>query len=158
MAQCKRHPKVETNLYCGKCGDPICPKCMVETPVGARCPSCARMTRLPVFEVSGKYYLRAIGTGVGAAIIIGLVWAFIRSIVFFGFFGFLIGGAVGYGIAEVISLATNRKRSTGLAIIAGISVVVSYIISIILPWGRPFFFTDIVAVIIGIVVAVTRAR
>ena len=158
MAQCKRHSKIETNLYCGKCGDPICPKCMVETPVGARCPSCARMSRLPVFQVSGKYILRAIGAGVGSAALIGLTWAIIRNIVFFGFFGFLVGAAVGYGIGEVISLAANRKRSAGLAIIAGISVVISYIISIIVPWGRPFFLTDIIALIIGIVVSVMRAR
>ena len=76
----------------------------------------------------------------------------------FGFFSFLVGAEVGYGIGEVISLAANRKRSAGLAIIAGISVVISYIISIIVPWGRPFFLTDIIALIIGIVVSVMRAR
>lgn len=131
---------------------------MVQTPVGARCPSCARLSRIPVYQVSGKYYLRAVGVAAGLAIAIGLVWGIIRIVAFFGFFSFLIGGAAGYGIGEGISLAANRKRGTTLAIISGIAVVISYLISIIVPWGRPFFFTDIIAVIIGVVVSVTRVR
>jgi hypothetical protein len=86
------------------------------------------------------------------------IWAFIRTVVFFGFFSFLIGAAVGYGVGEGISLASNRKRGTSLSIIAGIAVVVSYVISIVVPWGRPFFYFDIITIVIGVVVAVTRLR
>lgn len=149
---------METNLSCVRCEDPICPKCMVQTPVGARCPSCAGMSRLPTYNVSGKYYLRAVGAAIGLAVGIGVVWAFIRDIPFFGFFSFLIGAAVGYGIAEGVGLVANRKRGTGLAIIAGLAVAVSYLVSIFVPWGRPFFFSDLIAVIIGIVVSVICIR
>ena len=56
--KCAAHPDIETNLRCGKCGTPVCPKCMVPGPVGVRCPQCARATKLPTFKVSGRYYLR----------------------------------------------------------------------------------------------------
>jgi membrane associated rhomboid family serine protease len=42
MATCYRHPSRETGVACSNCGRPICPDCMTATPVGMRCPECAR--------------------------------------------------------------------------------------------------------------------
>ena len=42
MATCYRHPNRETGVACSNCGRPICPDCMTPTPVGMRCPECAR--------------------------------------------------------------------------------------------------------------------
>ena len=42
MATCYRHPDRETGVACSNCGRPICPDCMTTTPVGMRCPECAR--------------------------------------------------------------------------------------------------------------------
>jgi membrane associated rhomboid family serine protease len=42
MATCYRHPGRETGVSCSNCGRPICPDCMTPTPVGMRCPECAR--------------------------------------------------------------------------------------------------------------------
>ncbi len=42
MAVCYRHPNRETGVSCSSCGRPICPECMTPTPVGMRCPECAR--------------------------------------------------------------------------------------------------------------------
>ncbi len=42
MATCYRHPGRETSVSCSNCGKPICPDCMTTTPVGMRCPDCAR--------------------------------------------------------------------------------------------------------------------
>lgn len=39
---CYRHPKRETGVSCSSCGRPICHDCMTSTPVGMRCPECAR--------------------------------------------------------------------------------------------------------------------
>jgi membrane associated rhomboid family serine protease len=47
MAVCYRHPGRETGVSCSSCGRPICPDCMTSTPVGMRCPDCARQ-RTPV--------------------------------------------------------------------------------------------------------------
>ncbi len=42
MPVCYRHPNRETGVSCSSCGRPICPDCMTPTPVGMRCPECAR--------------------------------------------------------------------------------------------------------------------
>ncbi len=42
METCYRHPDRETGVACSNCGRPICPDCMTPTPVGMRCPECAR--------------------------------------------------------------------------------------------------------------------
>ena len=69
--KCAAHPEIETSLKCGKCGTPICPKCMVQTPVGARCPKCANLRKLPTFRVSGGHYLKGAGTALGMAVVTG---------------------------------------------------------------------------------------
>jgi len=42
MTTCYRHSGRETNVSCSNCERPICPDCMTSTPVGMRCPECAR--------------------------------------------------------------------------------------------------------------------
>jgi len=39
---CYRHPNRVTGVSCSSCGRPICPDCMTPTPVGMRCPECAK--------------------------------------------------------------------------------------------------------------------
>ncbi len=156
--RCAFHPNVETNLRCGKCGKPICPKCLVQTLVGARCPDCAKLYKPPTYQVSTKYYLRAVGTGLGMAIICGIVWAVVGGVVRFPFLNLILAAGAGYAIGEVISRSVNRKRGTGLAIIAGSALVVSYLVSMFLPWGLRFGLFDLLAIAIGIFVAVTRLR
>ncbi|RYG85913.1 zinc-ribbon domain-containing protein, partial [bacterium] len=40
--RCYRHPKVATNLSCGRCERPVCTRCAINGPAGIRCPECAR--------------------------------------------------------------------------------------------------------------------
>src|SRR3712207_2907292 len=42
METCYRHPSRETGVSCSSCGRPICTDCMTPTPVGMRCPECAK--------------------------------------------------------------------------------------------------------------------
>ena len=163
--RCATHPDVETNLRCGKCGKPICPKCLVQTPVGARCPECAGLYKLPTFHVTTQYYLRAIGAGLGMAIGCGIIWGLVMGLVSFFYLNLLLASGVGYAIGEVISLSVNRKRGTRLAIVAGIAVVISYLVNTFSPWGPPFIPINIirlvfnlVALALGIFIAVTRLR
>ena len=160
--RCATHPDVETGLSCGKCGKPICPRCMVQTPVGARCSDCARPVKVPTFSVSTPYYLRAVGAGLGMAIVCGAAWWAIDEIIPFFSFNILLAYAAGYAISEVISRVVNRKRGTILAIIAGIALVISYSITLILEGGFPSglfsILYDLLALALGIYVAVTRLR
>lgn len=156
--KCATHPNVETNLCCGKCGKPICPKCMVQTPVGARCRECAGVHRLPTYRVSSTYYMRAIGAAIGIAAVTGVIWGFVEAIIPFIYLNWIFGGVVGYACAEVIGLAVNRKRGTGLAVIAGGATVLAYLVAIFVPWGFRFTYFDLIAVGIGIFAAVGRIR
>ena len=156
--KCATHSQVETNLRCSKCGKPICPKCMVQTPVGARCPDCARLSKLPTYQVSAQHYLKAIGTGLGMAVVCGIAWGSVMGVVPFFLLNLVLAAGVGYAIGNVISLSVNHKRGPGLATIAGIAVAISYLVSILLPWGFGFRFLDLLAIALGIFVAVTRLR
>ena len=134
--RCATHPKVETNLRCGKCDKPICPQCMVQTPVGARCPDCAQLYKLPTYRVSTRHYLKAIGVGLGMAIVCGIVWGVVIGLVPFRFIflNFLLAAGVGFAVGEVTSRSVNRKRGKGLATIAGIAVTIGYMVSIFSLW------------------------
>ncbi len=134
--RCATHPSVETNLRCGKCGKPICPKCMVQTPVGARCPECARLKKAPTFRVSGQYYLRAAGTALGLAVVIGLVWGIIETYLPFYFFSLIAAMGIGWVIGEAISRSVNRKRGGWLAAIGGTAVVLCYGVSYLVDYLR----------------------
>ena len=39
---CYRHPDRSTYLSCSDCGNPICADCSIDSPVGQKCPDCAR--------------------------------------------------------------------------------------------------------------------
>lgn len=164
--RCATHPDVETNLRCGKCGKPICPKCMVQTPVGARCPECARLYTFPTFRVFGRHYLRAIGTALGMAIGIGVAWAFVENLLPFYLFSLLVAIGVGWAIGEVVSLAVNHKRGRWLAVIGGAAVVLSYAVSYLVDYAMSGFFIinigrivfTLAALAVGIYFAVNRLR
>ena len=158
--KCATHPDVETNLACSKCGKPICPRCLVQTPVGARCRDCARSDKLPTFTVQPVHYVKAIGAMLGTAIACGFIWAIIP----FTAFNIMLAAVIGYAIADLVSRSVNRKRGPVLAIIASCGVVVSYAITVILPFGHffpgfgPGFLYDFLAIIVGIIVAVNRLK
>ena len=160
--RCAAHPEVETNLKCGKCGKPICPRCMVQTPVGARCPDCARLYKLPTYRVPARYYLRATGAALGMAAVCGIVWGVINGLVPFFYLNLVLAAGAGYAIGEVVSLSVNRKRSRGLAAMAGAAVVISYLVNIfsfgVIPFSPFRIIIDLIALGIGIYVAVNRLR
>jgi hypothetical protein len=164
--RCATHPDVETNLRCGKCGKPICPRCLVQTPVGARCQACARLYTLPTFRVSGRYYLKAAAAGLGLAAAFGVAWGFIEDFLPSYLFGLLAAVGIGWAIGEVVSRVTNRKRSRGLAVIAGGAVVLCYGLSFLVDYfvaGFIFFsayrllFT-LLSLVLGGYFAVNRVR
>lgn len=133
MAQatyCKRHKDVETSVSCGRCDDPICPSCMVHAPVGVRCLDCARTRPLPTFDVTAPFLLRAVGAGVavsllGAAVTVGVIWFFPLPYPL-SFLPAILIAALGYGIGEAISLATNRKRGIRLKLVSGLCMLIGF--------------------------------
>jgi hypothetical protein len=157
---CARHPSVETGLTCGRCGTPICPKCMVMTDVGGRCPDCAPRRRLPQFEVKPLYLLRGIGAAIAAGAALGSFWGLALP-GDYGFFTVILGAGVGYGVGESVSLATNRKLAPMLQVTAAFGVLLAFVIRNIF-WTSAVLVVDdlfgFIALVIGIIVAMGRLR
>jgi hypothetical protein len=110
--RCARHPGTETVLRCGRCETPICPRCMIHTPVGARCPTCARVKRF-AFVLKPAELARVIAFG----ILVGAGGTVV--VTFVPFLGPLIGFAiVGFGVGQAVLVGANRKRARELAPIA----------------------------------------
>ncbi len=126
---CARHPNVETYLRCGKCGTPICPRCLVQTPVGARCPDCANLSRLPTFNVTPEFFARGmVAAGVSGGVI-GVLWAILTDgRLGFSLFAILMGFGIGWAISEAVSFAANRKRGLGLQVCAVLGVLLAYLV------------------------------
>ena len=123
--ECATHPGVETELGCSRCGKPICPRCMVQTPVGARCRECANVRRIPTYNIKTGTYVRAVAAGLAAALVLGLVWWMFNILTYF-FFGVLVGLAVGAGVGEAVARATNRRAGPPLQVIAVGAVVLTF--------------------------------
>jgi len=120
--------------------------------------------KLPTFRVSTNHYLKAVGVGLGMALACGLAWGFLGNLSPF-YLSLLLAPGAGYAIGEVISRSVNRKRGTGLAVVAGTALVISYLISLPLLGGFPFapfhvlyLLIDLLALALGILIAVNRLR
>ena len=121
---CVNHPHVETLVRCSRCEAPICPRCMISTPVGMRCRACANLRRAPIYDLRGRYLWQAVGAAFGlllaGSFIFNLVLGVVgRSILFAA----IVYALAGIGIAELISTAANRKRGPVLQALAIVTTV-----------------------------------
>jgi hypothetical protein len=163
--QCATHPNVETELACGKCGKPICPRCLVHTPVGARCRECANLRKLPQYQISLGYLARATGASLVTGLILGGIWGLLVP---FSFFGLLAGLGVGYCVGEIVSISANRKFGPQLQAIAVAGVIVAFLVrdAVLASQIRNIDTADLlradmygwIAAIVGAVVAYGRLR
>lgn len=131
--QCATHPEVETYLRCNECGAPICPRCLVQTPVGAKCRTCARLRPHPLYETSPRHLLRGAGAALGSGLGLGLLWGALQAAIPFLGFGFITWLAyvgLGYLVGEATSVAANRKRGRALQYLAVVGVVVAFAASL----------------------------
>lgn len=158
---CARHPRRQTALRCGKCETPICPKCIVQTPVGARCRDCAQLRRLPQFDVGWRLLVRC----TAAALSISLFgWYLLSYVVFLRFFlAILVGAAVG----EAMSKLAKRRTSLALEMAAVTAIVVGLAAIDILRsgelWsasgvGESVILSDAIPAIVASFVAVVKLR
>src|SRR4051794_6335365 len=113
--RCARHPGVETVLRCGRCETPICPKCLISTPVGARCPTCAQVKRFAL-SLKPAELAKSIAFGLGVAAIGSIIALFLP-------FPFLPWMFMGFATGEAVSVGANRKRVRELGPIAVVCVI-----------------------------------
>jgi len=112
---CANHPTIETLVTCGKCGKPICPRCLVDTPVGQRCRECG-LQKSPIYQVPLPLMLGGIVAGIVGGVMGGMMGAGLQFFVLF--LAPVIGGFVG----EVVSRAIKRKHSPAIALVTAIAI------------------------------------
>jgi hypothetical protein len=157
---CATHPDVETELACGKCGRFICPRCMVQTPVGARCRECAQLRRPPMYTLAPASVARVVGTALGVGGAVGLAWGLlVPGLGFLGFFMLFLGMFAGYGMATVVDWAGGRKRGPVVQWSAVAGIVVAYLVRNLVLTGGLLIINDLWGLIfVGIAAAVAWNR
>ena len=153
---CAEHSDTPTNLRCTRCDKPVCPRCMVQAPVGIRCREHGQGQKLPTYQVSRGFLAR----GIGASLVIGVLGGALLAVVvlptFPGFTSLLAMAGFGYLMAEGISRATNRKRGRPLIIAASMGILAAFAIVVFFnPNLDPF---DLLGLGAAIYVAFIRLR
>jgi hypothetical protein len=118
---------VETALRCQKCGTPICPRCMVQSPVGARCPDCAKVVKSPIYTLNRAQYARAAVASLVGGAVMGVVWALVLLPFSFGFFGaILVGVALGWVFTKLLNFATGNRRGNAVVVFASAGILIAW--------------------------------
>lgn len=107
---CARHRKTKTRLRCGRCEAPICPKCTVYGPTGARCRTCLSNRGSHMYQVGAGHLLLTFALSA----VLGLVGAVLiqaTGIYLLIFFAPAIGG----GLGKIITRVTKGKRGPVIA-------------------------------------------
>jgi hypothetical protein len=144
MPQCSFHPGVETEVRCTECERYICPKDMVPTPVGYKCPVCARPARSQYVVVKPAQLLRATIVGGVVGVMGGVVLAFVPV------FGIFAGMLWGLGTAEATRRASGGHREWVVGIVAVVAIALGGLAGFALT-GRLNALAIIIAVVVALV-------
>jgi hypothetical protein len=122
---CYRHPDRLTALQCITCDRPICSEeCAIQAAVGFKCPDDARISRAARGVVPrGKLALGAVAGLVTALVLGGLLALF-----GIGFFGILLGYAIGMATGIVARKASGGYRDPFLANVAAGSAALGIVL------------------------------
>ena len=101
---CYRHPKSETYVRCGRCDQPICPRCAVQGPVGFRCRQCGLVKSAAISSFSPRQLALGVGIPIGGGAIVGYLGGQI------GFYSIFLAFFAGAFIAEAFVRSVGLKR------------------------------------------------
>lgn len=115
MPECAFHPGVETNVRCSDCDRYICPKDMVDTPVGYKCRECGLVGKPKMGGVKPRQIALGIAAGVVAALVLAPL---VELIPFFRIFGVIVYGAL---VGEATRRGGGGHRTPEFAAIAAVA-------------------------------------
>ena len=124
---CANHPQVQTVVSCGRCDKPLCPRCMIYTPVGVRCRDCAQLRRLPQYTLTPRVYARVLPTAAALALTCGFLLSFVPRLNLLA--GIVIGLVIGFLVSDVLGRVSGYKQGRVMQVIAGATVIVSILSS-----------------------------
>ena len=121
--RCYYHPDVVTGLRCTRCEKPICPRCMLPSPVGYRCPDCARGPKPVQYQTSPGAIVVATTLGAAVAAGVALLWGNFPE------WQFYLCLLLGFGVAESMAWAVGYKRGRELQTAAMTCVVLGLVLA-----------------------------
>ena len=116
---CARHKTTKTRLRCGRCEKPICPKCTVYGPTGARCGDCASNRSSHIYQVSPKNYAIAFGAALGLGAVGGLGSSLLGS---WAIWLLLYAPAIVPVLGRLVTRITGGKRGPKLATVVSLGL------------------------------------
>ena len=123
---CARHKTTQTRLRCGRCEKPICPKCTVMGPVGARCRDCVSNRDAHMYQVGPKH----LGVAFGASLIVGALGVVLTSLAgAFWMWILLYAPAIGPVLGRLVTKITGGKRGPKVALVASVGLGCGAILS-----------------------------
>lgn len=126
---CAYHPQRETLIRCARCDRPICTQCAIRHPVGLRCRDCARLTRLPMFQVGPREMVLGLLGGLAAATAGAFFIRLVPGILFPLILSPVVGGLVG----EAVHRSSGGKQGTTMAVVAGAALVLGAPLAVLVP-------------------------
>jgi hypothetical protein len=110
---------------------------MIATPIGYRCPDCARGPKPLIYQASRTGIAAGVVVGIVAATLAGIGWGLWPN---WEFYWVMI---LGFGVSESISWATKYKRGTELMVVAMACVVLGIVVARgVMAWDSPVLTLD----------------
>jgi hypothetical protein len=134
QAVCYRHPSRETAISCANCERPICTDCMVYTPVGIKCPDCARLPRSAIVRLKPDRAARTIAAAAVGGLVLGIGILVLQAAVGL-FFTLILGYLIGIAMSEIVLWGSGRYRSPTTAAIAVGGCIWTYVVPYVLFYG-----------------------
>lgn len=120
MVSFSKHSCGDSRLACSDCGSTVCPKCMVECPVGNRCKKCAAKTESHILKVTPVIALKTFLV----AAIAGYLFTCFGAFGGFSFYSWIIVYFVGTLVGNLIHRISGYKMGAVIVsvVISGIAV------------------------------------
>ncbi|HEU5003670.1 MAG TPA: hypothetical protein VFW71_12970 [Actinomycetota bacterium] len=149
---CVNHPKRMTRVSCSSCGNPICTACMRETPVGMKCPACARPKLHAGALGRPRHYAAATGAGLAVAVLIGAL----ATLAHLGVFGIVLPIIAGVVVGRAVAWGAAGHRHGRFVAIAVATTVVGLVAGSVLA-GASFKGAAGPAALLGLLLAALAA-
>jgi hypothetical protein len=106
---------------------------MVYTPVGIKCPECARLPRSALVRLRPDRAARAIGAALGVGAAMGLGIVVLQGVGLF--FALILGWLIGIGMGEAVLAASGRFRAPTTGWIAVGGCIWAYAVPYLIYYG-----------------------
>ena len=126
VVECPRDPGVETALRCQSCDTPICPRCLIQSPVGAKCRDCAKVVKSPIYVVRGGALWKSVAAAIIGGVVMGLIWGLVLLPFTFGFLSIFLGAGLGYAFTRILEYTSGRKRGPVMIGLAIVGIVIAW--------------------------------